>query len=191
MRTVFQILSLIAVLAAIPLVYQKPDLSAMQEADTALPLHYDDVRSFLESRMNLADAGFDELTRTILSEASRAELEPQLIVGLIHVESSGDPFAISNVGALGLMQLLPTTGEAMAIELGLEWNGPESLFDPNLNVRLGVRYLSQLVARFDSIDTALAAYNWGPTHIARALRRGRDVPARYSESVLRARVAII
>ena len=77
----------------------------------------------------------------------------------------------------------------MARELEIQWDGPESLFDPNLNVRLGVRYLTRLIDRFGDIDVALAAYNFGPTRIARAIRRGRPVPVRYSDKVHRAYLA--
>lgn len=145
------------------------------------------MRAFLESRrVRLPDQEIGALTRTILVESHRAGIAPQLILGLIQVESSGNPRATSRVGALGLMQLRPNTAAAMAQELGLPWDGPESLFDPNLNVRLGVFYLSRLVERFGDLDVALAAYNFGPTRIARAIRKGRPVPVGYATSVLRA-----
>ena len=156
------------------------------------PDDYIAVRDFLTSRGAVrGEAELHILTRTILDEAHRAGLDPELIVGLIHVESSGRSRAISSVGALGLMQLRPGTARAVAKQLGLEWSGPETLFDPVLNVRMGVHYLAQLVDRFGDLDTALAAYNWGPTRIARVLRRGRRVPVRYIESVHRATRAFI
>ncbi len=156
------------------------------------PPHYLEVRSFLESRRAwFVDGEIKRLTRTILDESLRAQIEPRLILGLIHVESSGNPRAVSRVGALGLMQLRPKTAAAMAQELAIPWEGSESLFDPDLNVRLGVYYLTQLIDRFGDLDTALAAYNWGPTRIARAIRKGRTVPVRYTESVRRAYTALI
>lgn len=154
------------------------------------PPHYVEVRDFLASRRTrLPDSEIKVLTRTILDEARRSGIEPRLILGLIHVESSGNSRAVSRVGALGLMQLRPDTASAMARELEIQWDGPESLFDPNLNVRLGVRYLTRLIDRFGDIDVALAAYNFGPTRIARAIRRGRPVPVRYSDKVHRAYLA--
>lgn len=150
------------------------------------------VKGFLEARnTGLGDAEIDRLARTILSEARRAQIAPRLVLGLIHVESSGDPRAVSRVGAMGLMQLRPRTAAAMARESAIPWEGSESLFEPNLNVRLGVRYLTLLIDRFGDIDTALAAYNWGPTRIARVIRNGRSVPLRYTESVHRAHMALI
>jgi soluble lytic murein transglycosylase-like protein len=153
---------------------------------------YVTVRDFLtSSRTGLGESEIEVLSHTILTEARRAEIDPRLILGLIQVESSGNPNAVSRVGALGLMQLLPNTAAAMARESAIPWEGPESLFEPNLNVQLGVRYLTLLIDRFDEIDIALAAYNWGPTRIARVIRNGRSVPVRYSDSVLRVHTALI
>ena len=193
MRNVFHLLSLTAALFLVPHFYVASEVTS-SDADLAMmtpPPHYGYVRNFLDSRMHLEESELDALTLTILTEARRADLEPELIVGLIHVESSGNPRAVSKVGAIGLMQLLPSTAAAMARELDLAWEGAESLYDPSLNVRLGIRYLGKLVNRFDDLDTALAAYNWGPTHIARVIRKGNSLPVRYTESVHRASTALI
>lgn len=156
------------------------------------PEHYNDVKRFVQARQgDLSEADARRLTRTILNEAHRASLDPRLIIGLIHVESSGNPMAKSKVGALGLMQLRPDTARAMARDLGLEWAGSESLYDANLNVVLGVRYLSRLIDRFGDIDIALAAYNWGPTRIARVIRRGNAIPQDYTRSVIGASTTMI
>ena len=53
-----------------------------------------------------------------------------------------------------------------------------------VNVRLGVSYLQELVRRFGSVSTALAAYNWGPTRIAERLRRGESIPVVYPQRVM-------
>lgn len=193
MRNAFHLFSLTAALLLVPFFYVAPEVPS-SEAGFAMatpPPHYHYVRNFLDSRMHLEAEELDALTRTILKEARRADLDPELIVGLIHVESSGNPRAVSRVGAIGLMQLLPSTGAAMARELDLAWEGDDSLYDPSLNVRLGIRYLGKLVNRFDNLDTALAAYNWGPTHIARVIRKGSSLPVRYTESVHRASTALI
>jgi len=72
----------------------------------------------------------------------------------------------SPVGAMGLMQIMPQTGEELAKEEGIEWTSPEEiLFDPILNIRLGCRYLSNLVHQYE-IDGGLAAYNGGEKRAA-------------------------
>jgi soluble lytic murein transglycosylase len=187
--------TLVLVLLVTPLIFtlHPRSMSGAQVARAEMPApDYVAVMSFLESRhIRLVDAEIDQLAHTILSEARRARIEPRLILGLIQVESSGNPRAVSKVGAMGLMQLRPKTAAAMARESAIPWEGPESLFEPNLNVRLGVRYLTVLIDRFGDIDIALAAYNWGPTRIARVIRNGRSVPVRYTESVHRAHTALI
>lgn len=73
---------------------------------------------------------------------------------------------VSPVGAMGLMQIMPQTGDELAKEEGIEWTSPEEiLFDPILNIRLGCRYLSNLVHQYE-IDGGLAAYNGGEKRAA-------------------------
>lgn len=126
------------------------------------------------------------LVHTILDEARAQNLDPSLVVAVIEVESAGYHLAVSHVGAMGLMQLLPSTGKELAEQMGIDWKGPDTLFDPTINVKLGTAYLRQLTDRFGSVSTALAAYNWGPGRINRRLRRGAEVPSRYIEQVMRA-----
>jgi soluble lytic murein transglycosylase len=102
----------------------------------------------------------------------------------MHVESRFNAFALSPVGAIGLMQVMPATGEELAADLGVVWRGAQTLFDPFVNLRLGVAYLKQLESRYGDTATALAAYNWGPGHIDRRIRRGRALPTEYPKLVL-------
>ncbi len=126
----------------------------------------------------------------IVAECARHGLELELVLGLIRVESAFNAFARSDKGALGLMQVMPATGEVVARELGLAWRGPRTLLDPESNVRIGTAYLAQLRRRFGSVDRALAAYNWGPGAIDRRLADGAPVPVEYASNVLDARLAL-
>jgi len=122
------------------------------------------------------------LAYVIIEEARLHDLDPDLVMAVIEVESAGYHLAESHVGALGLMQLLPSTGKELAEKRGIPWKGPDTLFDPIINVRLGTRYLRQLADKYDgNVSTALAAYNWGPGRIDRRLRRGATVPSLYIE----------
>ncbi|MDP6978334.1 MAG: lytic transglycosylase domain-containing protein [Myxococcota bacterium] len=156
------------------------------------PAHWDEVATFFETRLTrYSDDDVKRLTRIVLDESDRYAIHPTLIIGLIQVESSGNPRALSRVGAMGLMQLKPETAAAAARERGFEFASEASLYEPALNIRLGVHYLSKLINRFGDVDTALAAYNFGPTRIARAIRRGKSVPVRYARSVHRAYATMI
>lgn len=81
---------------------------------------------------------------------------------------------VSPVGALGLMQIMPQTGENLAKEEGIEWTTPEAvLFNPVYNIRLGCRYLSNLIHMYE-IDGGLAAYNGGEKRAALWLKNRTD-----------------
>lgn len=104
-------------------------------------------------------AGSGPFDAMIAREAGTWNLDPLLIKSVIWVESCFDPQAVSRVGAHGLMQLMPGT----AADLGVT-----DRFDPAQNIRGGVRYLAQMLERFDqSLELALAAYNAGPGAVER------------------------
>lgn len=126
----------------------------------------------------------DALASAIFEESRRHDLDPHLVLAVMHVESRFNAFALSPVGAMGLMQVMPATGAELAAELGIAWHGAQTLFDPMLNLRMGVAYLKQLESRYGDMATALAAYNWGPGHIDQRLRRGRALPTEYPRLVL-------
>jgi len=140
-----------------------------------------------QARTGLTDAEVARLAQTVVVEARRHHFDPGLVLAVIHVESRFDTYAVSPKDALGLMQLLPSTGEALAPIVGVEWRGPQTLFDPVANVRLGVAYLRQLTDRYNgSVRTALVAYNWGPGRIDQCVRAGDPLPHEYSQLVLAA-----
>ena len=107
-------------------------------------------------------------------------LSPKMILAVIATESAFDPYAVSPKGAVGLMQIMPSTGQYLATELGFGWEGAERLTDPWLNIECGAYYLKALMRRFGSIETALVAYNYGPTKIAGRIETGDFSPSAYS-----------
>jgi len=160
------------------------DVAEIRDAQLAF-IESQIVEELRDRHTALAERELHRLAATIVIEAERYDLDPSLVLAVIQVESGGCHLAVSAVGALGLMQLLPSTAEELALELGLPWRGPNSLFDPILNVKLGTAYLSQLSAKYGSVSTALAAYNWGPGRIDRRLRRGGELPRVYIEQVMK------
>lgn len=137
-------------------------------------------------RTSLSTRDRHDLAETIVREARAQGLEPHLVAAVIEVESAGRPQAVSHVGALGLMQILPETGRELAQKHGVPWSGPQTLFDPAINVKLGAAYLRELTNRYGDVSIALAAYNWGPGVIDRRLREGTKLPSEYIDSVMRA-----
>lgn len=143
------------------------------------------IRAFFAQRdFGLLAAEIEDIRRMILSQSQRSGIDPNVVLALIAVESSGNPAALSHANARGLMQLLPATAKAESDRLGLLWRGDNTLFDPVVNIQLGISYLSLLVERFGDLETALVAYNWGPTRIARCMRQGRPLPDGYRHRVM-------
>ena len=137
-------------------------------------------------RTGLTEREIEHLARCVVAEARRHDFDPGLVLAVMHVESRYDAFAVSNKDAMGLMQILPSTGEWMANKVGVRWDGPQTLFDPITNTRLGVAYLRELADRYGSLQTALSAYNWGPGRIDERIRRGTPLPPVYARLVLEA-----
>jgi soluble lytic murein transglycosylase len=132
----------------------------------------------------LPDRQLPDLAELLVAEANRHRLDLDLVLAVIFVESAGYNFAVSPVGARGLMQIMPDTGEFLAGRLDHPWHGPDALFDPVLNLKLGTAYLRQLLNRYNgNVETALAAYNWGPGHIDRRIAAGESLPRLYPRLV--------
>ena len=85
-------------------------------------------------------------------------VDEELIYAIIKNESNFNPMAVSNVGAKGLMQIMDTTAEDVVKELELE---TYDLFSPEDNIKIGTKYFSDLVKKYDKTTLALAAYNAG------------------------------
>jgi soluble lytic murein transglycosylase len=93
-------------------------------------------------------------------------LDPYLVSALIRQESEFNPSAVSRSNALGLMQLLPSTGKGEARQLGLKSYSTDSLFQPDVNIELGTRYFRKMVDHFNGqVEYALAAYNAGDNRV--------------------------
>ena len=95
--------------------------------------------------------------RLILEAAYRYNVEPEIIKAIIMAESGFNPKAVSKVGAMGLMQLMPRTARSL---------GVEDSFKPAHNIDAGVRYFKLMLDQFDGeVKLALAAYNAGSSNV--------------------------
>jgi len=135
---------------------------------------------------DLANVIREELAEVIYEEAIRYNQDPKFILALIAIESEYYNWAVSEKGAKGLMQIMPYVGKSLAQELGIEWSGDQTLFNPYLNIRMGIHYLSQLMLDFKDVGTALTAYNYGPTYVRGLIDRKERIPHNYSRKVLTA-----
>jgi soluble lytic murein transglycosylase len=119
----------------------------------------------------------EQLTR----EARRSGVEPALFAGLVRQESTFRPDVRSRVGATGLSQIMPATGRWLATGMRIEGYHDGLLRVPEVNLRMGARYLADQLRRYDGhADLALAAYNAGPGRAdrwRRELNHGADTDA--------------
>ncbi len=147
---------------------------------------------FLTKSMGVSPKQSKRLARHLLILSRRYGFSPNLILGVIYVESSFRLRGKSWAGALGLMQLLPSTARSMVKRLGLKkkWTkmGHRMLFHPQHNITLGVHYLSILRDRyFKDPRHYITAYNTGPTMLRSLLKRKKMNHFCYYHKVLEAK----
>ncbi len=125
--------------------------------------------------LTLARANFfDDLTirfplaysETVFKEAEKHSLDPAWVYAVARQESAMNPNAQSRVGALGLMQLMPATGQTIAKQLDTDITDHQDLLEPETNLCFGSYYLREVLAQFsDNPVLATAAYNAGPHRV--------------------------
>lgn len=123
-----------------PTVVEAKTVSAGGPAVTAVPM------------VSLPLARNPRINEAVEQAARQYELDPLLVHAVIQVESAYNPYAISNAGAQGLMQLMPATARSL---------GVRNSFDVEENIRAGVRHLKELKDTYKDDRLALAAYNAG------------------------------
>ncbi|MDR9468864.1 transglycosylase SLT domain-containing protein [Marinospirillum sp.] len=117
--------------------------------------------------------------------AKKANLDLALVLALIRKESLFNPEARSHVGALGLMQVMPTTGQQVSRQLQTPLLAESDLLKPEYNLPIGVHYLSRLMQRYqDNPTLAAAAYNAGPSRASKWQQQlGKDTDPRWVEQI--------
>ncbi|MEX2282422.1 MAG: transglycosylase SLT domain-containing protein [Gemmatimonadota bacterium] len=104
----------------------------------------------------------------IVKQATSRGIDPHFMVALIRQESAFNPTAVSSAGAMGLMQVMPTTGRGLARTFGIKRFKSSMLHDPDINVRMGAKFLADMMKSWKNRpDYVLAAYNAGPSRMAR------------------------
>ncbi len=124
-----------------------------------------------------------DLAGDVYDTAREVGLDPEIAFRMVEIESSFRRNVVSSAGAVGYTQIKPSTARWLNSNITRE-----ELFDTNTNLRLGFRYLKQLLDRYDDdVRLALLAYNRGPTRVGSDLAMGRDPGNGYARSVMAGR----
>jgi soluble lytic murein transglycosylase len=112
----------------------------------------------------------------VVRERAHAErIDPALLAAVIYQESKFRPNARSASGAIGLMQLTPSTAKGIALRTGGTAFTIDDLTNPEINIRYGTWYLRDLVSKYGSLRLALAAYNAGQGNVDRWRAEGKGI----------------
>ena len=109
--------------------------------------------------------------------AAQHKLDPYLMAALIAQESTFSPEIRSAADAYGLMQILPATGRRVAKQIGIRSFRTSLLTQPEANIRIGMKYFSDMATRFGGVHYALAGYNAGPHRVSQWLREAPGLKA--------------
>ena len=152
--------------------------------------HYGAVRLLIDGFGGTLDEGIDPEWREawlyawprvygdpVKAATEEFAFDPALVYAVMREESTYRAGVSSPVGARGLMQIIPPTGERIARSLGVEDFDTDSLYVPETNIRFGTYYLHYLLGRFDGSQTlAIAAYNAGPEAVSGWVARDGHQP---------------
>ena len=169
---------------------KKQNTIRAREAELKLQLSYEKkvkekIRQVIANyQIRMDPEHIRQIPTSILAESKIYNYDPMFLTALIITESSFNSRARSHRGAIGLMQIIPRTGVAMAAEKKMEWKGTPTLYNPQTNIALGAYYLNKLHNRYGDLNLALEAYNHGPTKLDKYLKRGYQ-PRRYSKKVFK------
>jgi soluble lytic murein transglycosylase len=115
--------------------------------------------------------------QTITQAAETRDLQANWLLAMARQESAMDPLARSPKGAVGLLQLMPSTAKAVARKHGYRYRNTTTLLDPQTNAKFGATYLRQLATQFDgNMIYATAAYNAGPHRVNGWLENNDHLP---------------
>jgi soluble lytic murein transglycosylase-like protein len=146
-----------------------------------------DVSKYLRENVRGLDSEQAKLYgRLVVLNCRRYGFEPGLVLSIMRVESGFNEEAVSPAGAIGLMQIMPDTGEWLADRMGIAYSGAPMLFDPAINIRMGVYYLSYLRDLFaGDMKKVLVAYNRGPARVDLEVSQGSGLILGYYHKVRR------
>lgn len=159
-------------------------ISFQQKRITELQEKLQIFKAIDDFQIGFTEGEVRELTKVIYTESKKYRYNPMFVLAIILTESSFKKGQTSPAGARGLMQVIPFVGEDVASRTGVDWEGSQTLFEPETNIKLGTFHLFEQILKFGDIKKALVAYNLGETRLRGLLRDEKPVPKKYLNKVL-------
>jgi soluble lytic murein transglycosylase-like protein len=163
---------------------QQDQLSTQGEQVAHLQQRLHILEAVEELQSNLTPDEEAALAHQVFDYSHEHGLDPLLVLSVIRVESDFASDAVSPMGALGIMQVMPATARFVTEQRGWNWPGESRLFEPSFNIRVATSYLSDLLTKFGSVEEALIAYNCGEGTMQELASIGLPLPRSYARRVL-------
>jgi soluble lytic murein transglycosylase len=142
------------------------------------------INAIEDNQQGLNSNEVKQLGEVIYLESKRYVFDPMLIMALIITESSFRKNEISDFGAQGLMQIMPSTAAAVARREGISWISSADLYNPALNVKLGISYLFELIFKFKNTRDGMLAYNMGESTLVEYHHYKAEPPPHFYNKVI-------
>ena len=135
-------------------------------------------------QIGFSDEDKASLVNVISDECKKYDYDPLFLMALILTESSFKRGQISSVGARGLMQIRPFVGKSLADKVGADWEGAETLFQPDVNIRMGALHLFEMILKFKDVRQAIVSYNLGEAELRSRVRKNKPLPRAFFDRVI-------
>jgi soluble lytic murein transglycosylase len=137
-----------------------------------------------DKNMKLENEELKAISETVYDESMRYNVDYRLVLAIMKVESNFRYDAVSAKGARGLLQVKPSLARHIAEDVGIKWQGAETLDEPETNIKIGIHFLSRLIEDFQNTNMALHAYHVGPYRFKKILTEKKKPEKRYLNLVL-------
>ena len=112
-----------------------------------------------------------QITNELISESKKRDMDPIFVLAIIQTESQFNTYAKGTSGEIGLMQILPQTGEWISKKYNIPMTTLNALYDPITNIKIGIAYFALLRSQFESrAHHYVPAYNMGPKNLRKVAR---------------------
>jgi soluble lytic murein transglycosylase-like protein len=159
-------------------------IAFQQKRITELEERLQIFKAIEDFQIGFSDEEVGQLSDVVYTESRRYHYDPMFVLAIIITESSFRKGQVSPKGARGLMQMIPYVGEDVAMRAGVDWEGMQTLFEPQSNIKLGTLHLFEQILKFGDVQQAIVAYNMGETRLRGLIRQNLPMPKQYLKRVM-------